>query len=72
MSARKRALFAIEDDLNVVQAPAGVLHLAFAELVGREEDGSAMAQSLWFAAVNIEAACQRIRATLDLAEPAKE
>ena len=69
VTERKRALFAIEDDLNVLHASAGVLHLAFSELEGRGEDGMALAQSLWFTATNIEAAIDRIHKTLDDAEP---
>ena len=65
----KRALIEIESDLNVVHASAGVLHLAFAELEGRGKGETALAQSLWFTAINIEAACDRIRETLGDEEP---
>jgi hypothetical protein len=60
----KRAYMAIEDDVCLVRSGAGVLHLAFHDLSEDGKDKSALAQSLFFAAVNIEAACQRIEARL--------
>lgn len=69
VTERKRAFFDIEDDLGVLHASAGVLHLAFAELEGRGKGGSALGQSIWFTAANIEAAVARIHAILGDEEP---
>jgi hypothetical protein len=55
-----RAYMAIEDDVCTVRAAAGVLHLAFKDLDDGGSGKSALAQSLWFTAIGIEAACQRI------------
>ena len=60
----KRAYMKIEDDMIVLAASASVLHLAFAELEAQEKGCTALAQSLWFTAKSIEAACDRIEATL--------
>ena len=67
----KRAYIEIEDDVCTVRAAAGVLHLAFHDLSESGKGQSALAQSLWFTAMGIEAACQRIAETLggELEEP---
>ena len=60
----KIAYIAIEDDMCVLSSSAGVLHLAFADFEARGKGKCALAQSLYFTARSIEAACQRIEATL--------
>jgi hypothetical protein len=51
----------IEDDILLLEASAGVLHLAFRSLDNSGKGHSALAQTIWLAAKTIEDACQRIR-----------
>jgi hypothetical protein len=65
VTPRMRAMFDIEDDLILVEASAGVMHLAYSQLEAEGKGGYCLARSLFFTARSVEAACDRIRAALD-------